>query len=114
MLKCLRSIVTREIGPHSELLEMVITKKFKWFDHVIRYNTISKTFFQCTIYGKSMIGRPKMQWQDNILEWTVLGLEEAMLKMKNREGSKTIIKKSTLPLRRYINLTFLQAFMYIF
>ena len=37
-----RSIVTREIGPHSVLLAMVIIKKLKWFGHVIRSNTMSK------------------------------------------------------------------------
>ena len=47
-----RSIVTREIGPHSELLAMVITKKLKWFGYVIRSNTMSKTLLQGTIYCK--------------------------------------------------------------
>ena len=35
-------------------------------------------------------GSPKMQWQDNIVEWTSLGLEEAMLITTNREGWKKI------------------------
>ena len=38
-----RNRVTKEIGPHSELLEMVITKKLRWFGHVIRSNSMSKT-----------------------------------------------------------------------
>ena len=76
---------TRELGPHSELLAMVITKKLKWFGHVIRYNTMSKTLLQCTVDGKRRRGKPKMQWQDTIVEWTGTGLEEAMLRTKNRE-----------------------------
>ena len=56
----IRSIVTREIGHHSELLAMVITKKLKWFSHVIRSNTMSKTLLQCTIDGKINRGMPKM------------------------------------------------------
>ena len=47
-----RSIVTREICPHSELLAIVITKKLKWFGHVIRSNTMYKTLLQGTIDGK--------------------------------------------------------------
>ena len=31
-----RNIVTKEIGPHSELLAMVIAKKLRWFGHVTR------------------------------------------------------------------------------
>ena len=40
-----------------------------------------------------------MQLKDNIVEWTGLGLEEAMLRTKNREGWKNIVQKSTAPLR---------------
>ena len=69
----LRSIVTREIDPHSELLEMVITKKLKWFGHVIRSNTMSKTLLKCTIGGKRRRRWPKMEWQDNIVNEPVLG-----------------------------------------
>ena len=46
---------------------------------------MSKTFLQCTIDGKRRRGRPKMQWQDTIVEWTGFGLEEAILRTKNRE-----------------------------
>ena len=94
-----RSIVTREIGPNSELLAMVIRNKLKWFGHIIRSTTMYKTLIQGNIDGKRRRGRPKMQWHDNIVEWTGLGLEGAMLRTKNREGWKTIIKKSTAPLR---------------
>ena len=31
-----RSIVTRDIDPHSELLAIFIMEKLKWFGHVIR------------------------------------------------------------------------------
>ena len=60
---------------------------------------MSKTLLYGTIDGKKMRGRPNMQWQDNIVEWTGLGLEVAMLRTKNRKGWKKIVKKSTAPLR---------------
>ena len=41
-----RNRVTKEIGPHSELLAMVIAKKLRWFGHVTRSNSISKTILQ--------------------------------------------------------------------
>ena len=40
-----------------------------------------------------------MQWQDTFVEWTGLGLEEAMLRTKNREIWKKIVNKSTAYLR---------------
>ena len=62
---------------------------------------MSKTLLRGTIDGKRMRGRPKMQWQDYIVEWTRLGLEEVMLRTQNREGWKKIVKKSTAPIRHW-------------
>ena len=59
-----------------------------------------KTLLRCTINGKRKRGRPKIQWQGNIVEWTGIGLEEAMLRTKSREGWNKIVKKSTAPLRQ--------------
>ena len=47
---------------------------------------MSIIILQGTIDGKRRRGRPKMQWQDTIVECTGIGLEEAMLRTKNREG----------------------------
>ena len=66
----IRNRITKEIGPHSELLSMVITKKLRWFGHVIRSNSMSKTILQGSIEGIRRLVRPKMQWQDNIVKWT--------------------------------------------
>ena len=41
---------------------MVITKKLQWFEHVIRYNTMSKTLLQSTIDGK------RRRWIPNTME----------------------------------------------
>ena len=94
-----RNRVTKEIGPHSELLAMVITKKLRWFGHVIRSNCMSKTILQGSIEGIRRRGRPKMQWQDNIVKWTGLDINKAMRAAENREGWKKIVMKSTTPLR---------------
>ena len=59
-----RNRVTKEIDPHSELLAMVITQKLRWFGHVIRSNSMSKTILQGSIEGIRIRGRPKMQWQE--------------------------------------------------
>ena len=53
-----RNRVIKEIGPHSELLAMVIAKKLRWFGHVIRSNSMSKTFLQGSIEGKRRRCKP--------------------------------------------------------
>ena len=95
----IRNRVTKEIGPHSELLAMVITKKLRWFGHVIRSNSMSKTILQCSIEGIRRRGRPEMQWQDNIVKWTGIDINKAMRAAENREGWKKMVMKSTAPLR---------------
>ena len=78
---------------------MVITKKLRWFGHVIRSNCISITILQGSIEGIRRRGRPKMQWQDNIVKWTGLDINKAMRAAENREGWKQIVTTSTAPLR---------------
>ena len=82
--------VTKEIGSHSELLAMVITKKLRWFGLVIRSNSMSKTILQGSIVGIRRRGRPKMQWQDNIVKWTGLDINKVMRAAENREGWKKL------------------------
>ena len=59
------------------------------------YNTI----LQGSIEGKIRKGLPRTQWQDNIVEWTSLGIEEAMRATRDRDRWKHIVLKSTAPLR---------------
>ena len=65
---------------------MFITKKLKWFGHVTRSYTMSKTLLYGTIDGKK--GEGGLKLNGNIISWNCSGLrsEEAMLRTKNREG----------------------------
>ena len=56
-----RSRVVKEIVKHSEFLAMVIVKKFRWFGHVSRSNSMYNTILQGSIEGKRRIGRPRTQ-----------------------------------------------------
>ena len=60
---------------------------------------MSKTILQGFIEGKRRRGRPKMQWQDNIVKWTGLDINKAMRAAENRDGWKKNFTKSTAPLR---------------
>ena len=95
-----RSVVTRGIGPHYELLAMVITKKLTWSGHVIRSNTISKTLIQGTIDGKRRRGVPKcngLQYRGLDRSW--VGRSNVKnIKIEKDGRTLLIVKKSTAPL----------------
>ena len=77
---------------------MVIAKKLRWFGHVTRSNSMSKIILQDSIEDKRTRGRPKFQWQDNIVKWTGIDINKAMRAAENREEWKQIVTKSTTPL----------------
>ena len=74
----------------SELLVMVIAKKLRWFGHMKRSNSMSKTILQGSIVGKIRRGRLNMQWQYNIVKWTGLDINKITRSAENIEGWKII------------------------
>ena len=46
-----RNIVTKEIGKHQELLEIVKSRKLKWFGHTTRGDGLAKTCLQGIVRG---------------------------------------------------------------
>ena len=89
-----RNIVTSEIGKHQELLEIVKTRKLKWFGHTTRGGGLAKTCLQGTVRGGRARGRPRKKWCDNICEWTGLSYAEATRAADCREGWRAIVRKA--------------------
>ena len=54
-----REKVTSEIGPHQELLDIVKSRKLKWFGHTTRKNGLSKDCLQGTVCDGRVGGRPR-------------------------------------------------------
>ena len=67
-----RAIVTEAIGKHQELLEIVKSRKLKWFGHTTRSHGLAKTCLQGTVSGGRSRGRPRKKWADNVKDWTGL------------------------------------------
>ena len=98
-----RNIATTEIGNHQELLEIVKTRKLKWFGHTTRGGGLAKTCLQGTVRGGRGRGRPRKKWSDNISEWTCLSYAEATRAAERREGWRGIVREaasSAGPLQR--------------
>ena len=50
---------------------------------------------QGTVQGGRRKGRQRKRWEDNISEWTGLGLGEALRKAEDREGWRKVIALSS-------------------
>ena len=59
---------------------------------------MSKIILQCSIEGTKRRGRPKMQWQNNIVKWNGIDINKAMRAAENRERYGKNVTKSTAPL----------------
>ena len=92
--ECVRNMVNSEIGKHQELLDIVKTRKLKWFGHTTRGDGLSKTCLQGTVRGGRGRGRPRKKWADNISEWTGLSFAEATRAAADREGWRRLARES--------------------
>ena len=89
-----RNIVTSNIGKHQTLLEIVKTRKLKWFGHITRNGCLAKSCLQGTVRGGRARGRPRKKWSDNITEWTSLSYYEASKAAGDREGWRGVVRKA--------------------
>ena len=63
--------IKRESGETPErLIDIIKTRKLKFFGHQIRREALSKNIIQGKVQGRRPRGRPKREWQDDIKEWT--------------------------------------------
>ena len=81
----IREIITKNIGPHDELLTTVKKRKLTWFGHVTRSNGLAKTILQGTVEGGRRRGRQKRKWVDDVQDWTENTFELNQLLVHNRK-----------------------------
>ena len=67
-----RDKVRQEIGPNTELLNSVKTRKLKWYGHTTRTPGLANTILHGAVAGGRKRGRQRKRWEDNITEWTGL------------------------------------------
>ena len=71
-----RSKINFLLGPEEPLLKIVMRRKFAWYWHVARNDSLSKTILQGTLEGGRSRGRQRKSWTDNIKEWPSLPMPE--------------------------------------
>ena len=86
------------VRPQEPLLATVKRRKFTWFGHVTRHNSLSKTILQGTWEGGRRRGRQRKCWMHNIEEWTSLPMPELLTRVFCRKDWKRIsLKLSLMP-----------------
>ena len=81
-------------GPYKELLTIVKQRKLQWYGHITRSSGLAKTFLQGTVQGGRRRGRQRKRWEDNIWEWTGLGLSDTVRKAEEREEWRRLVVTS--------------------
>ena len=89
-----RSRIRQAIGPYKELLTIVKQLKLQWYGHITRSLGLAKTFLQGTVQGGRRRGRQRKRWEDNICEWTGLGLSDTVRKAEEREEWRRLVVTS--------------------
>ena len=89
-----RSRIRQAIGPYKELLTIVKQCKLQWYGHITRSSGLAKTFLQGSVQGGRRRGRQRKRWEDNICEWTGLGLSDTVRKAEEREEWRRLVVTS--------------------
>ena len=91
----IRDRISQAIGPYEDLLTTVKKRKLKWFGHVTRGEGLAKTVLQGTVGGGRRRGRQRKRWEDNITEWTGLGLSELVRRAEDRGEWRGLVATSS-------------------
>ena len=70
------------------LLSSIKKRKCKYFGHFTRENSIQRVILEGKIEGKRGKGRPRVQWIDNIKDWTNLNYCDCVRLANNKEEWK--------------------------
>ena len=70
-----RTRIQNAIGMHDDPLTMVKKLKLRWYGHILRSSGMAKIILQGTVKRARRRERQKKRWEDNIKEWTGMGLE---------------------------------------
>ena len=78
--------IQNAIGVHDDLLTMVKKRKLRWYGHISRSSGMAKTILRGTVNGARRRERQKKRREDNIKEWTGMGVGDFLRAAEDREG----------------------------
>ena len=99
-----RIVIRHAIEPYEDVITTVRKRKLRWYEKITRSKGLAKMMLQSTVQGGRRKGRHKKRWEDNIPEWTGLGLGEALRKAEDREEWRKVVARSSLMPQRSFRL----------
>ena len=90
-----RNRIQKAIGVHDDLLNMIKKRKFRWYDYISWSSGMAKTILKWTVKGARRRVRQKKRREDNIKEWTGMGLEIPWGQRKTGKGGNVICDTPT-------------------
>ena len=88
--------IQQAIGPHEDLLIIVMRRKLQWYGHVSRSSGLDKTNLQGTVRRGRRQGSQRKRWEENIREWTGLEFGKSKRAVENRKKWRKIVAKSSV------------------
>ena len=81
------------------LLTTLYRCKLQQYGHVFRSSGLAKTILHCTVKRGRRQGRQKKRWEDNIREWTGLGVAKSQRAVENKKKKwrKLALKSTVVP-----------------
>ena len=81
-------------GKQESLLSTVRRRKMKWFGHIVRHDSLTKTILQGTVEGARRKGRQRKNWLDNLKEWTGLPLDTLLQTAADRDEWRNLVSRT--------------------
>ena len=88
--------IQQAIGPHKDVLKIVIRRKLQWYGHVSRSSSLAKTILQGTVKGERRQVRQRKRREDSSREWTGLEFGRSQRAVENREKWRKLVAKSSV------------------
>ena len=84
--------IQQAIGPYEDLITTVKGRKLKWYGHVSRTSSLTKTILQGTVRLARRRGRQRKRWEDNVREWTGLDFSDTQRAADGRQRWRQLVK----------------------
>ena len=90
--------IQQAIGPHKNLMTIIMRHKLKSCEHVPRSSDLAKTILQGIVEQGRGQGRQRKRWEDNLSKWTGLEFVKSQRAVENRKTWwKLAVKSSVVP-----------------
>ena len=82
------NLINEKVGSYVPLLDISMRRKMIQFVHITRHDLMSKIILQGYVEGNRKRGRPKINWLNDIFEYSNLPLQQLLVIAKKKNSYK--------------------------